>query len=356
MKKLIFCLLPAMLVLSLLILGRIDHQAALETHSHSDSTFSATKSAPTILTTTAHPTISSATVPPTTIIPPATTQPSTQSHAPVAFSMRTVTDTALYATTDAHSQPLVCLARNSFVDVSLIGPEWSSVVWEGDTYYIPSAHIRQKDRYLVVIDAGHQRYGNLDLEPDGPGSSTYKFKVSYGTTGCASGLAEFELNLMVAFKLQEELESRGYDVAMVRTTHDVDISNSQRSMFANDLYADAFIRIHANGSDDPQAHGIMTICQGRNNPYNSHLYAESRELSYAVLDEVIAATDARREYVWETNSMSGINWCQVPVTIVEIGYMTNEAEDLLMSTTAYQYKLAMGIANGIDVYFYGRNP
>lgn len=211
--------------------------------------------------------------------------------------------------------------------------------------------INPYENIIVAIDAGHQRYGNSDREPIGPGATETKAKVSGGTRGVASGLAEYELNLIVALKLKDRLTELGYQVVMVRESHDVDISNSERAAVANNAGADVFLRIHANGSENSGANGILTMCQTAYNPYCSDYYEDSYRLANCLLEEMVASTGAKSCGVSCVDNMSGINYCQVPVTIIEMGFMTNPDEDMKLANDDYQNLIVDGIIKGLDKYF-----
>mgnify|MGYP004513514435 FL=1 len=205
--------------------------------------------------------------------------------------------------------------------------------------------------YLIAIDAGHQAQGNSEKEPIGPGATESKAKVAGGTRGVVTGIPEYELTLQVSLKLRDALEEKGYQVLMIRETNDVNISNAERATVANEAGVNAFIRIHADGSESSSAAGMMTICQTPSNPYNGELYQQSRALADYILNQTAAATGGVKRNVWETDTMSGINWAKVPTTILEMGFMTNPSEDQQMASEDYQMKIVEGIVKGMDAFF-----
>lgn len=265
------------------------------------------------------------------------------------------------------SSPVNCTLKKGVSGKTVTGLENSTTYYvrmrafkkvkeSGKTKTYRSAWSKKKtvttpDSKLICIDAGHQGKGNSALEPIGPGATASKPKVASGTSGVATGKAEYQLTLEVSLKLQDELTRRGYDVLMIRTTHDINISNSERAQVANNAHADAFIRIHANGAANSSANGAITICQTSANPYCGAYYSQCRALSEQILAHFVSACGCANGGIWETDSMSGINWCTVPTTILEMGYMTNPTEDRMMADPSYQDKMVQGIANGLDAYF-----
>ena len=206
---------------------------------------------------------------------------------------------------------------------------------------------------IIGIDPGHQGSW-VDMsatEPDGPGSSNMKAKSSTGTQGTYTGLNEYELNLDVSLKLKEILEERGYQVVMTRTDNATAISNAERAQMVAENGADIYVRIHANGDDSHTVSGALTMCPTQNNPYVSALYEESNRLSQCILDAYCAATGFSNKGIQYVDNMTGINWSEVPVTILEMGFMTYESDDLQMADSEFQNTMAQGIADGIDAYF-----
>lgn len=206
-------------------------------------------------------------------------------------------------------------------------------------------------QYTVAIDAGHQQKGNSELEPIGPGASERKAKVAGGTSGISTKVPEYQLTLDISLLLKQELLNRGYEVIMIREQNEVNISNAERAEIANRSGADIFIRVHANGDNNRSVSGALTIAPSQNNRYVKDIAVASRKLSESIIASYCDATGFKNRGVLTSDTMSGINWCKIPVTIIELGFMTNPAEDKNMQNTSTQNLMVSGIANGIDAFF-----
>ena len=108
----------------------------------------------------------------------------------------------------------------------------------------------------IGIDPGHQEHANSEKEPVAPNSSETKAKVSSGTAGVSTGVAEYITDLEVALKLREALEAQGCEVYMTREVNDIDISNLERAEMMNELGVDLVLRLHCDGATDKSANGI----------------------------------------------------------------------------------------------------
>ena len=194
---------------------------------------------------------------------------------------------------------------------------------------------------LICIDPGHEAKPDLSLERIGPGSSTYKIKDGGGAPG------EAAVVLQIGLKLRTLLRERGYLVAMTRTTMEFDYGNGgniARAKFCNERNAALMVRIHADGSTNPSRHGLSTLYPAWHKGWTGDILPESREAAAIVQRKVLATTGATDLGLVKRADLTGFNWANVPVILIESGFMTNPTEGRRLRKDRYQWKVARGLA------------
>ncbi|HDX9670087.1 TPA: N-acetylmuramoyl-L-alanine amidase [Bacillus cereus] len=208
----------------------------------------------------------------------------------------------------------------------------------------------KQGKFLVVIDPGHQQKANLNLEPVGPGATTQKYKVTDGTTGIVTKKREAVLVLEMAFVLKEKLEAKGIQVLMTRTSQDVDMSNKERATFANDHKADLFLRLHADGSENPNQSGFAVLTPAEGSPYTKEIYAESLQISQTIVNKMRENQQVKVNGIKFRDDLSGFNWSKVPGVLLELGFMSNPEEDKKLSDPQYVNSLLQSVTDSVDEY------
>lgn len=211
-----------------------------------------------------------------------------------------------------------------------------------------------KKEYLVVINAGHQGKANSAREPYAPGSKIKKAKVASGTRGISTRVAESKRNLQIAKLLEKELKAQGIKVYMIRTSQNVNISNATRAKRANKKKADLVISLHCDASGNRSAKGI-TMLVPKKSKWSKKIYSKSLSAGKKVQKQVIKATKATDRGISKRGDLTTFNYSTVPTILIEMGFMTNKAEDKKLGKKSYQKKLSKGMTKGIINYLESQN-
>jgi N-acetylmuramoyl-L-alanine amidase len=210
---------------------------------------------------------------------------------------------------------------------------------------VPKTATRKK---VIIIDPGHANRSNLEKEPIAPGSSQMKIKDGGGAQGIVTKVSEQSINLKVAFKLRDLLQGMGYTVIMTKTREDQSLGNVERAQVGNNANAALVIRIHADSSDTSSDKGASMLVPAAINENTKAIYKESRSFGTTILNTLVREAGMPSRGVIERRDMTGFNWSKVPVVLVEMGFLSNPEEDKLLTSQAYEDKLAKGLADGIS--------
>ena len=174
----------------------------------------------------------------------------------------------------------------------------------------------------------------------------------------ARGTTEAQTNLKIALKLQSLLEQSGATVILTRSDensiYDIDsktlkqkkVSDIQnRVKIGNESQADIFVSIHLNKISEEQYWGWQTFYK-----YGSELGTKLATAIQNNLNEAIQKENKR--VAMKIDNVYIIKHVEIPIAIVECGFLSNKEEEKQLLDDTYQNKLAWGIYNGIIDYFY----
>lgn len=188
--------------------------------------------------------------------------------------------------------------------------------------------LRPQDIYdkVVVIDAGH----------------------GGGAPGAIKqGVMEKDINLAIVKELKKLLDKNDRNIGVYYTrTEDVNPTFEQRAQLGEKAEANLFISVHSNSTVD----GLMSGYNGTEVMYDEQKSEEgfsSKRLAQICLEEAIAVMGSKNNGVTYGNSIYIIRNSEVPVALIEVGFMTNQEELNKLTTTEYQKKIALGVYNGI---------
>ncbi len=202
-----------------------------------------------------------------------------------------------------------------------------SMVSEGENIYFDFVDPHDIYDYVVVVDAGHG--GNV------PGATKM-------------GINEKDLNLDIVLELKKLFDRNDKNIGVYYTrTDDCNPTFASRVNLANDSNADVFISVHNNST----ASGRMSSINGTEVMYRgSDETDESKRLAELCLNHLLDDLGTKSKGTVVGDEVYIIRTSEVPVALVEVGFMTNQRELENLDDPEYQAKAAQSIYDAIIEY------
>lgn len=258
----------------------------------------------------------------------------------------------------------IYLVLQKGVDLHRTGEKdgWTRVKLNGSSFYVSSNYVeeteinwkenekRSENTHIIFIDPSKQITADTELEQIAPGSSQTKARMSAANIGVSTGNFEYDITLSVALKLKAILETRGYTVILSRDSSSVTISNRERALMADAASADIYLKLQA-GSASSDVKGLMGFVVSADNANNGDDHNKSYDLCKKVMEGAAELTGTGKRGIVETDKLTTLNYCNMPSAVINVGFLSNNEDDIRLSKDEYIGKLAEGIANGIDDYY-----
>ena len=167
------------------------------------------------------------------------------------------------------------------------------------------------------------------------------YKVITGKNGTKAK----DINLSTALKLGSILKTRGFNVVYTRDSDSVSWNASNeddaKAAIAKNAKADVFLSINTNAHTLDTANGIET--------YYSPDASNNKVLANLLQCELIKATGAKDRGIQE-GSFEILKKTSCPTAVLELGFLSNPEEEILLNSPEYQNNAAKAIANGLMNY------
>lgn len=219
---------------------------------------------------------------------------------------------------------------------------------------IESTDLKSDDKYIsnreitILIDPGHTKNISNGKEKVSPDAEETKLKETVGATGVNTKKAEHDIVVDIALDLEEELLEKGYNVVLTKRKAEESLTNIERAEMGNEIKADLVIKLHCDSANSKSAKGASMLIPKTKGYITKEIEEKSKEYGEIIFNSYVKETKLKSRGLIYRDDLTGFNWSEVPVVLLEMGYISNEEDEAYIVNKDNQKNIAKSISEGVQ--------